>query len=434
MNSYSNRKIGTILLISVLVCIPHSLRYSYLGPSLLLFLFLLIDRFLRLGLSSIILIASSFSVPFVLGGYPEEIKDSILRYYTPFQFFSCSLLHWTFLRNSRFIYRKRIVPREMFVIIFLLFVICFLQNLLLQNNELVYYYYVVGYTIMGYCYFVTHPIPYRDFLFYIKIIFFCSILYALLEMQLAYVPFCKGYISHSSIESVGRYSGALGNSLIFVGMGGIMSFMFTLNYLKRKNLDYVLFILSLICILLSSSRTGVIVLGFSLFLIICSLYRKSDIKNLFLILFVATISVAFLVYNYSDQISFMLKRMSSMESGHRFGSYDISWTVFQNNIMGYGGGVFDEIQNNNYHTMTGFVKTFETFDNTLLSLLTRFGIFLFLPISLYSFILRLRKRNRKFYLIFLCAPLLLSFSFNIELYMCLNLLFFSTVAFWELDC
>lgn len=304
-----------------------------------------------------------------------------------------------------------------------------------MQKEIIFFYYTVGYSLVAYYYFLTHPVSFSDFIFYLKIILLCSLLYVFVEMIFSYVPFTSKYYFFMWNEDgySSRYSGALGSSLMFCGLGILSILTFIMNYKKHETLDYWLFILGALCIFFSASRTGFILLGVSILMLFYFLYQRKEIKKMFgfIVFFVL---IAFILQNlYLEQIDLILERTSSLESKHRSASYEVSWMLFEKNILGYGGGAFQEIQSGGYSLPKGFNKNFETFDNSLLSLLVRFGVFVFLPLSLYCFLLFVKRGRQKGTGYFLLALLLMSFSFQVEFYICVNYLFFAAVAFWGND-
>lgn len=267
----------------------------------------------------------------------------------------------------------------------------------------------------------------------ISIIFVCIFVYAILQFHFNISPYRNWYLSANIGKEHIHASGISGNALIFAAIVLCYHSVLLLRFLKEDKINIVLLLMTLYAALISIERTSILVIVIEWFVFF--VMRKNMIKKNLIILFLASFIIicAFSISSFDNTIDIFMDRFEE-GSSHRFAAFPTVVAAISDNIYGVGeSGVRRAMQ---WYGTSDLLKWFETLDNFYLTQILYYGVFAIFPLLfyLYYFIkaIFLRKTNKDlFHAILLCfLPwILIGFSFNINSFMQLSLLYYGVLGY-----
>ena len=165
--------------------------------------------------------------------------------------------------------------------------------------------------------------------------------------------------------------------------------------------------------------------------------EKIKENTIILLLAAIVITCAFSVPFFENTIDILTDRFEE-GSGHRFAAYPMVLAAVLDNI--YGVGETGMMQAMQWYGKGELLIWFGTLDNFYLTQILYYGVFAIFPILFYLYyfikVLFLRKSNKDlFHTVILCfLPwILIGFSFDIEAFMQLSLLYFGLLGYvWSI--
>jgi len=267
-----------------------------------------------------------------------------------------------------------------------------------------------------------------------NLLFYLTTLYVIIDYYTDYHPYrflyAENLVFSKETSSIYRAKGVLGHPLILSALVIIYQFVLYIKAILYKEFSVFGFLLVLFVGLLTVSKTVLIILFFQ-FIIYYFLSKsyKSLKKNFILITFFLVASFTTFLFNNSI-INNFFERVESSEVDHRAAAYQSSFDFFVDNVFGVGREeVMSKIVSGGY-SAPGLVKDFNTLDNFFLTQIAGYGIFSILVFMFYFFFLTnsffYRKIDKRMFRLNLLLGFLwcsLAFSFNLEHYMCILILF-----------
>lgn len=283
----------------------------------------------------------------------------------------------------------------------------------------------------AWCYY--DRISFKSVYIILTAIFFCIFIYAILQYHLGITPYSEWYFTANWIEAYPHASGVCGNALVFAAVVLCYHSVLLLRFLKEGKINIFLLLTTFYAALISLERTAILVIA--IVWIVFFAMRMDKIKENIIMLLIAGIIVfgVFSITFFDNTIDILAGRFQE-GSGHRFAAYPMVLAAISDNIYGVGeSGVRQAMQ---WYGSGELLRWFGTLDNFYLTQILYYGIFAIFPILfyLYYFIKAFpyRKTNKNlFHAVILCfLPwILIGFSFNINSFMQLSLLYFGLLGY-----
>ncbi|WP_188626576.1 O-antigen ligase family protein [Pedobacter quisquiliarum] len=273
-------------------------------------------------------------------------------------------------------------------------------------------------------------------------IFILTLVFTLLEIFLNVSPY-KLLYSGLTLDFQLRAKGLMGHPLVLSAFLSFYQVMLLIRGFILKKWSKAKFFMVLALIILTASRTGIIVsiVTFVLYFILAKAYKNKRLLFFFLVfLSVSLLTLPWLVNSLQNSGNF--SRLVSLTADQRLSSYPIALEIVSNNPLGVGitqDAWFYQIKN--LHILLGSTNyniDFLVFDNSFLTGLVSYGlvsIFLFsgffIPYFYTSAIVQKRpslKIYAKAMLLVLTTWFLLNLSFDTIFYFPCNAFFFILVT------
>lgn len=316
-------------------------------------------------------------------------------------------------------------------------VLLFFINLILHlfyENEIKYFLlnYLSTFLFLQLCYCEKYNM--RDLYVFFSLIFVFTFVYAVLEYHFHFCPYNVMYLAYFD-ENVNRAKGLMGHPLLLCAFGVFyFSFILIRSYLSKilNGKSFILFFMCLYLLLLTGSRTALFLFfGAFIFFIYLNIKLLRQ-KQIFSFLWLFSFICVLFIYMNMDKISFLFGRFTE-GADHREAAFPTVWALFQENYWGVGP---QNVAKKVYlYAKGGFHIDIETLDNTYLTFLAGYGVLMFFPLInyffpfVYSLLLNRRKVVMIVFGILYVPVILLCFSFDVEYYMLLSLLYYGTSGF-----
>ncbi|MCE7066567.1 O-antigen ligase [Dyadobacter sp. CY326] len=217
----------------------------------------------------------------------------------------------------------------------------------------------------------------RQFYALLDLIFYLTIIFVILEVLFIYTPYQIIY-SEKFVDLQQRAKGLTGHPLVF---SGFISFYIAALFVKGIILKHWSWFNMIMCVpflILSASRTGLI-LAIASVLIYIFLEKKYKNSTFLITSVVAAMTVLILFPYLMDLInSTSLKRLQTANVDQRLGAYSVVANIFASNVFGIGFSIDalkSELAHGGFSLDSKFNSSFLVFDNAYLTLLTAYGIF-----------------------------------------------------------
>lgn len=270
----------------------------------------------------------------------------------------------------------------------------------------------------------------KDVFVYIDVLFVVTTIYAVLDFFFNISPYHSVYDTILDIRKIIQAKGLLGNALYLAGIALFYQACLYVRMLLTKKIYYVQEFFCVVLILISLSRTAIIVfiVEYLLYLYIIGAYKKT--KLVMINVFVICILV-FLIFIFADSIvADLIVRFTEGSFEHRESAYVTVFSLFFNNPFGVGFyRIMESIRSGGYAAQ-GFSDGFSTVDNFFLTEIASYGLFAFFTVFYYYFFLirafvqNKKKKRMLSFLLLIYVPLILqsfSYDWQIALPLCLFL-------------
>ena len=218
-------------------------------------------------------------------------------------------------------------------------------------------------------------------------IFLCIFIYAILD-TFHRTPYEVIYSDPNQnimylLEFSFRSKSLLGHPLYLSGVSLFYQVLLLIRYIYYKKFSWIKEFICIICILLSVSRTPIVILLVIviLYILLFRLYKNfSRVFGAFVVVLLFVLLLGLLGLNYVDMI---VNRFDVGSIEHRLGAFQTTMNVLEQFPLGTGNSnLLDYIEK--YHLGgQGYSETFKTMDNFYLTMLSAYSIF---SISIFVFL------------------------------------------------
>jgi len=218
-------------------------------------------------------------------------------------------------------------------------------------------------------------------------IFLCIFIYAILD-TFHRTPYEVIYSDPNQnimylLEFSFRSKSLLGHPLYLSGVSLFYQVLLLIRYIYYKKFSWIKEFICIICILLSVSRTPIVILLVIviLYILLFRLYKNfSRVFGAFVVVLLFILLLGLLGLNYVDMI---VNRFDVGSIEHRLGAFQTTMNVLEQFPLGTGNSnLLDYIEK--YHLGgQGYSETFKTMDNFYLTMLSAYSIF---SISIFVFL------------------------------------------------
>ena len=287
----------------------------------------------------------------------------------------------------------------------------------------------------AWCYY--DKLSFNSFFKVISTIFICILVYGILQYHFGITPYFDWYFVVYGGLNHPHASGICGNALIFSAVVLSYHSVLLLKFLKEGKIDLILLLATFYAALISLERTAILVIAIAWMFFFAMRMEKIKENTIILLLAAIVITCAFSVPFFENTIDILTDRFEE-GSGHRFAAYPMVLAAVLDNI--YGVGETGMMQAMQWYGKGELLIWFGTLDNFYLTQILYYGVFAIFPILFYLYyfikVLFLRKSNKDlFHTVILCfLPwILIGFSFDIEAFMQLSLLYFGLLGYvWSI--
>lgn len=274
----------------------------------------------------------------------------------------------------------------------------------------------------------------------LDLIFYFTIFYVYLEIALQISPYQVIY-ADQLIDFQLRAKGLLGHPLLLSGFLSFYLVALLTKWIIQKKLAVFNFLLAIPFMVLTASKTGIILFAFAL--VVYVIVEKIYLKLYFIIIvLIISLGAAFVVPSLDSNLAQTpLERIVSSKFDQRLGSYPVAMDIFSNNMFGIGpskDALRSEVKKNGLYQLNSLYDTeFLVFDNTYLTLLVSYGLLSILLLVIYIHPLAyLRKTKTKYSKPYLNAMILIfavwflqNFSFDSYIFFPINSFYFLLAGF-----
>ncbi|WP_320054878.1 O-antigen ligase family protein [uncultured Acetobacteroides sp.] len=381
---------------------------------------------------SFIFIALSFTIPYS----PSLEKDIIADYiWWPINAIRESIfLIFILYYVIRKMYAK-LITKHLLIILSSLLILSFLYSIYNNSNflELINWINTAFYFILFYFITYNDQSSLKDFLLLLDILFICTSIYTIIEFIFQISPYqslYSQYITFGIEDEIGRAKGLLGHPLVLSSLVIIYQVTLYIRLMLFKEFKALLFALTLVIGVFTTSRTTVVIMAFSFiyYFIAAGIYKNP--KKIIVIIFIITITIFAALNSLQYYINNNLNRIETSSSEHRMAGYTSVANFSADHILGVGYTDLTKKIKVEGYASKGLIDGFGTLDNFFLTQIAAYGIFSIIVFAFYFYLFfksyHYRKKNkmlfRSAFMLFL-TWCLIGLSFNLESYLCLLLLF-----------
>jgi hypothetical protein len=275
----------------------------------------------------------------------------------------------------------------------------------------------------------------------LSVIFFITGVYTIIDYFGHLGPYSLMFtnqelLNYQGYDIIVRAKGLLGNSLVLTGVCMAYNAIILIRFYITNRFDVIMAVFCLFVAALSISRTVFVITAFQYLFIILFCGRTHKSQMLFGIGLLVVIVAIIVETNLGEGVYGALSRRftdSGIHDSHRSSAFSLAISVFRNNPFGVGlDNIPEFIKNSSY---AGLNKDALTLDNTILTQIVAYGIFS--PIALYFFFyylfhIKCFSKNKiiRHSVFLICLTwIALGFSFRVEHYSTLNVLFFGVLGY-----
>lgn len=299
-------------------------------------------------------------------------------------------------------------------------------------------YYLIS-TVVFFYICLNDPMSLKQFYAVLNIIFYFTLFFVLQENVFHNSPY-KSFYALLPGDLATRGKGLMGHPLILSSFVCFYHAVLLSKAFILKKWDIFNFVLIIPLIVLSASKTALIIVAISW--VVYFLLSQSYKRILSYIAVAGVAAIAFFVFpTFEKIISKQIDRVANSNVNQRIGSYSVATQIFENNIFGIGmsrdalrqelGGAGSYQLNSNYDFK------FLIFDNAYLTALTSYGVLGFVLFLVYfqplAAIWKYRRRaNLKPHvysvLLFFLILMIQNISFDSYFYFPINSFYFLVLA------
>lgn len=264
-------------------------------------------------------------------------------------------------------------------------------------------------------------------------IFIFMALYAILQFHYDITPYRVWYLSTTRNDEISHAAGLCGNALIFSAIILAYHALLLIKLLAYGKIKIWLLLLVFYTAIIALERTTIIVIIIEWIVFLAFGFGKIK-KNI--IPFIILLALIVLVLNTQilDSVLNAFGERFEQGSEHRFAAYPTVFAALSDNIYGYGD--YDIYHIGQLYGTFGLIKGFGTLDNFYLTELLKYGVFAIIPILFYlfyfikAFITKGTNHDLFRYVVIMFLPWVLTgFSFNINSYAQLSVLYYGLVGY-----
>jgi len=420
--------INIILFFSV---VPYSIfKYSYF----VLVFFLILEFFLILNDKpgiSILVLAYSVVIPYV------EAKTGI-SFYIPYIGVFLALFLYIIIKKKKVFYSFNfsvlLIP-----MLFVMSLFWGFNNSTFEEPKIMLLFILSTFGI--FCITFYDKLKLSQFYILLDLIFYLTCVYALMEFFLKFSPYQLVY-KDLPFDYQLRTKGLLGHPLVFSAFLSLYFSALLSKVIIYKKWNIFNFVLLLLMIILSASRTGLVLVGIAILLYV--ILNKAYKKVSFLIGLVFVLTAIFFTLPFiNDSLELTaISRILDASTDQRSGSYGVAFDIFLNNILGIGISI-DALKHevsapgSHYALNSNYDKSFVIFDNTYLTGLVAYGVLsaflyvIFISPLKFAFKYLRRGEDRKYgisVILVFVIWFLQNLSFDSIFYFPINAMFFVLCA------
>jgi hypothetical protein len=423
-------------IVLLFLTVPYSIfKYSYL----LFVAIVTVEVFMIFkGKKGVACLVFAYSV--MIPSTSSKLGTGATNYITYIYVFIAMVLYVVFLNKKpvyNFKFAKRLVP-----ILLILAFLFSLRNSSFDDIKLMAFFILSTYGV----FYITFldKMSLSQFYHVLDLIFYFTILYVYFEIAMQISPYQVIY-ADQLIDFQLRAKGLLGHPLLLSGFLSFYLVALLTKWILEKKLAIFNFLLAIPFMVLTASKTGIILFAFSLvvYIIVEKIYRK-----LYFIITVVLLAIGAALYIPSldgNLAQTPLERIVSSNFDQRLGSYPVAMDIFSNNLLGIGpskDALRSEIKKNGLYSLNALYNSeFLVFDNTYLTLLVSYGLLSILLLVIYinplAYLIKAKSKYSRPYLnamiLVFAVWFLQNFSFDSFIFFPINSFYFLLAGFMLKD-